>query len=66
MAFFLPQKVYISKRQVVRSYLQIKQQKMEVEMVRLLIVAFMKSQVSPLSLITSYMFAIEVLVLLKS
>ena len=69
MAFFLPQKVYISKRQVVRSYLQIKQQKREVEMVPLLIVAFMKSQVSPLSLILSYMFAsymFEVLVLLKS
>ena len=28
--------------------------------------AFMKPQISPLSLITSYMFAIEVLVLLKS
>ena len=28
--------------------------------------AFMKPQISPLTLITSYMFAIEVLVLLKS
>ena len=48
------------------NYFQVKQQKRKVEMVRLYITAFMKPQVLPLSFITSHMFAIEVLVLLKS
>ena len=52
MAFFL--------RQNIVKHLQVKR---EVEMVRLHIAAFMKSQVLLLNLITSYMFVIEVLVL---
>ena len=66
MAFFLLQDiVHISERLVVWSYLQVKQQKREVEMVWLDVTTFMKPQISPLSLIT-YMFVIEVLVPLKS
>ena len=51
---------------MVWSYLQVKRQKREVQMARLNIATSMKTEVSPLSLIISSMFVIEVLVLLKA
>ena len=66
MAFFLIQNtIYISGRQVVWSYLQVKQQKREVDMVQFHVAPFYEATAT-LSLITSYMFVIKVLVLLKS
>ena len=66
MTFFLSQNIVcISGRQVVWSYQLVKRQNKEVQMVRLHISAFMTPEVSPLSLITSYMFVIKVLVRIR-